>query len=211
MESKNYSFSTFEEMVSVYKQTGVIGLEAELDFFRVLGLRNDVSNFVQAEALLTGAHQRYFNFRNAKPYKEAAIQKLAVTRPWNRTFGDFESLHTYICEELESIPYIQDLAKYDVAKRLGAMLTSEVLPRDFVYVQNGAKIGAEKLLGRSILNGIIRLDIAEFAPFMGNLPAVHIENLLCIMKDYFVTGGVTPCDKKKLTPCVFNYEKILKL
>ena len=210
-KSNSYSFSTFEEMIAIYLQSGFIGLEAELDFFRKLGAKSDVSDAIKAEAVLTGYHQRYLNFRNAKPFKNVAMARLASSQLWNKSFVNFEMLYDAVSDILKNISYIKDITKYDIAKRIGAMLVNEIQPQKFVYIQNGAKIGAEALLGRSISNDNFRLSVEKFIPYFRDLSATHIENILCIMKDYFVAEGIKPCETDKFNICIFNYQKIFNL
>lgn len=213
MSSKSncYSFYTFEEMIAVYLQSGFIGLDAELDFFRKLGANRDVPDVIKAEAVLTGYHQRYLNFRNARPFKDIAIKRLALSKLWNKSFANFEMLYDATSDILKNISYIKDITKYDVAKRIGVMLLNEVQPQKYVYIQNGAKIGAEALLGRFISKDDFRLNIEEFTPYLTDLSATHIENILCIMKDYFVAEGIVSCEAKRFNICVFNYQRILDL
>ena len=79
-----------------------------------------------------------------------------------------------------------------------------------IYLQSEF-IGAEALLGRSISNDDFRLSVEEFIPYFRDLSATHIENILCIMKDYFVAQGITPCEAKRFNICVFNYQRIFTL
>lgn len=211
LKSNSYSFSTFEEMIAVYLQSGFIGLEAELDFFRKLGAKSDVSDAIKAEAVLTGYHQRYLNFRNTKPFKNVAMARLASSQLWNKSFVNFEMLYDAVSDSLKNISYIKDITKYDVAKRIGAMLENEIQPQKFVYIQNGAKIGAEALLEKSISKDIFRLSVEEFTPYFRSLSATHIENILCIMKDYFVAEGIKSCETDKFNVCIFNYQRIFNL
>lgn len=204
-----YSFSSIEEMVDVYYKTGALALDHELKFFRQLAYSDSADEYTKAEALLTGSHQQYLNYARAQMFKQKAIERLANAQLWNGTFDDFESLYVAVCDLLEGIPYIKELAKYDVAKRLGAMLSSEILPQNYVYIQNGAKRGAEAILGEPRKKTDHYLPKERFTPFFGDMPAVHIENILCIMKDYFVAGGITPCENKEFKPCCFNYDKWL--
>lgn len=211
LKSNSYSFSTFEEMIAVYLQSGFIGLEAELDFFRKLGAKNDVSDAIKAEAVLTGYHQRYLNFGKAKPFKDVAMARLVSSQLWNKSFVNFEMLYDAVSDSLKNISYIKDITKYDVAKRIGAMLGNEIQPQKFVYIQNGAKIGAEALLEKSISKDVFRLSVEEFTPYFRSLSATHIENILCIMKDYFVAEGIQSCETDKFNVCIFNYQRIFNL
>ena len=204
-----FSFSSIEEMLDVYYKTGALALDLELQFFRQLAASDSADEYTKAEALLTGSHQRYLNFAQAQRFKKEAIERLANAQLWDGAFDDFENLHATVCDVLKEIPYIKDLAKYDVAKRLGVMLSSEILPKKYVYIQNGTRSGASAVLGEPIDKTTYRLSKERFAPFFGDMPAVHIENILCIMKDYFVAGGIAPCENKEFKPCCFNYDKWL--
>lgn len=195
--------STFEEIISLYTASYANGLEEELDYFRELGKSTDKSAVGIANMLLMGSHQRYLNFANAKTFRDEAVRKLAESKLWDQQFSDFESLYAEVCNVIEGIPYIKDLVKYDVSKRLGVMFVPEVLPKDYVYIQSGAKIGAKKLLGKNF-DDVKCVPISYFEPFFPNLSSVHIENILCIMKDYFSLGTVSPFQDEKQVICKFD-------
>lgn len=204
-----YSFSSFEEIVAVYYKTGAKTLNAELDFFRELAKADNIDASIKAQALLTGSHERYLNFRHSSVHKNNAINALVKAQPWTNSYEDFECLYADVCKILTDIPYIKDLVKYDVAKRIGVMLTPQTLPEKYVYIHNGTKLGASRLLGRALDINASQLKRDEFIPYFGDMSALHIENILCIMKDYFITGGIEPCESKKFSPCYFNYDKWL--
>lgn len=199
--------SSFSDMLSVYQKYCSQGLENELNFFRKLIQSNNISDTKIAEALLSGSHQRYLNFKTAIKHRDNAKLKLAEAKLWDQQFKDFEELYASVCDVLRDIPYIKNLVKYDVAKRMAVMFQPEILPDKNVYIQNGAKIGAEKLLGR-ILNDESSIDRKIFIQFFGNLPAVHIENILCIMKDCLALKTVIEGSEKEFRFCDFDYDVI---
>lgn len=199
------TISTFGEVINVYNQYSAGRLKKELDHYRQLSKKANKDAEGIAEELLTGLHQRYLNFSQAKVFKDEAAQRLAEAKLWDKSFSDFESLYDAVCDTIEGIPYIKDLVKYDVTKRLGVMLTPEIAPKDYVYIQNGAKIGAEKLLGIS-LDGVKRIPRSRLEPFFPDLSSADIENILCIMKDYFCleTVCIQQGDKLVLCDCDFD-------
>ncbi len=200
--------STFEDAIKLYNQVYASGLKKELDHYRQLS-KMPIKNAEEiATKLLTGSHQRYLNFTQAKAFKDEAVQKLAKAKLWDKTFSDFESLYDAVCDTIKDIPYIKDLVKYDVTKRLGVMFTPEIAPKDFVYIQNGAKIGAEKLLGVS-LKDEKRIHKSRLEPLFSNLSAVDIENILCIMKDYFGLEAVCIQQGDKVVLCDYDFDYIV--
>ena len=199
--------TTFEEVIEVYSQRYASGLNKELGYFRELGKLTDMNAEKISMDLVNGSHQRYLNFPAAIAYRDEAVRKLAEAKLWDKNFSDFESLYDAVCEVMKGIPYIKDLVKYDVSKRLSVMLTPEVAPESFVYIQNGAKVGAKKLLGKS-LDDVKRLPKSCFELFFPNLSSVHIENILCIMKDYFTLEGVSIHEDEKIEICYFDYDNL---
>ena len=201
------AISTFEGVIKEYNQSYAGGLKKELDHYRQLSKIANVNAEKIAKELLTGSHQRYLNFSQAKAFKDQAARKLAEAKLWDKSFPDFESLYDAVCDTIEGIPYIKDLVKYDVTKRLGVMFTPEIAPKDYVYIQNGAKIGAEKLLGASF-DGVRCIPRSRLEPFFPDLSSVDIENILCIMKDYFCLEAVCmqQSDVVVLCDCDFDYD-----
>ena len=103
--------STFEGVITVYNNSYASGLKKELDHYRQLSKMPNKDAEDIAKELLTGSHQRYLNFTQAKPFKDEAVRKLAEAKLWNKNFSDFESLYDAVCEVIEGIPYIKDLVK----------------------------------------------------------------------------------------------------
>lgn len=201
------TISTFGDVINVYNQSSAGKLKKELDHYRQLSKIANKGAEEIAEELLTGSHQRYLNFAAAMSYRDEAIRRLAQAKLWDKNFSDFESLYDAVCGVIGGIPYIKDLVKYDVTKRLGAMFTPEITPKDYVYIQNGARTGAEKLLGADF-KGVNRVPKSHFEPFFPNLSSVDIENILCVMKDYFRFESVCIQQDVKviLCDCDFDYD-----
>ena len=199
--------TTFEDVIKVYSQCYASGLSKELDYFRELGKLTDMDAEKIAMDLVAGSHQRYLNFSTAVNYRDEAVRKLAEAKLWDKNFSNFESLYDAVCEVMKDIPYIKDLVKYDVAKRIGVMLIPEVAPESFVYIQNGAKVGAKNLLGKNF-DDVKKLPKSCFESFFPNLSSVHIENILCIMKDYFTPKGVFIHEDEKLEICDFDCDSL---
>lgn len=201
------AISTFEGVIKEYNQSYAGGLKKELDHYRQLSKMANKNAEEIAKELLTGSHQRYLNFAAAMSYRDEAIRRLSQAKLWDKNFSDFESLYDAVCDVIGGIPYIKDLVKYDVTKRLGVMFTPEITPKDYVYIQNGAKTGAEKLLGANF-DDVNRVPISRLEPFFPNLSSVDIENILCIMKDYFSFESVCIQQDVKviLCDCDFDYD-----
>lgn len=100
-------------------------------------------------------------------------------------YCDFEDLYADIarCQ----VPGIGDLTLYDTALRIGHVMDPCIYPKQYVYLARGAKVGAEKLLGRKV-NWREPIDV--FQPYFGDFPSRCIEDFLCIMKDLLCKGGV---------------------
>lgn len=201
------AINTFEDAIKVYFQYYASGLNNELNYFRKIAKMTDMSAEKIAMTLVAGSHQRYLSFATAITYRDEAVRKLAEAKLWDKNFSDFESLYDAVCDVIKGIPYIKDLVKYDISKRVGVMLTPEVAPEKFVYIQNGAKKGAENLLGKSF-DDVKMLPKNSFEPFFPNLSSVHIENILCIMKDYFSLERVFIREDDKLVICDFDYDSV---
>jgi hypothetical protein len=91
----------------------------------------------------------------------------------------FDDLITEV--EKAKISGIGDLAVYDTALRIGVYLN---LHPTQVYLHQGTRTGAEKLLGKK-LSGIKSLPVNCFPIDLQQLSAAEIEDILCIYKDSF--------------------------
>ena len=71
-------------------------------------------------------------------------------------------------------------------------------PVKYVYACKGAQTGGERLLGRKIGKKTSKI---EFDPYFPALSAMHIENILCIMKEFFILGGIDTSQEKNFSEC----------
>ena len=95
------------------------------------------------------------------------------------------------------IPQIGRLTIYDVSLRIGQLLSNPVYPKDYLYLNNGAKIGAKKLLGGKRLKW--KVEVTTFFSYpeakkvvgigsLKDLPNHLIEDFFCVMKDNLAPG-----------------------
>lgn len=108
---------------------------------------------------------QYFN--NGKPTK----------------FVDFEELYDFVEGKLEHINGIGDLTVYDIAVRIGWHQNPWVLPKDYVYIHAGTKVGAEKVLGIRIIGKRIPFSFFNGLSRLSGLNALELEDYLCIHKN----------------------------
>ena len=101
----------------------------------------------------------------------------------------FEDLYKEICKLFDGIAFCQGpLVCYDVAMRIGQLYG--IKPDKYVYLSNGAKEGARRLLGKKRLPDII--ERSEFPQPLCNEKSIYIEDILCTFKDAFLA----PTDSK---------------
>ena len=141
-------------------------------------------------AIIKGPHQRRMTLKCAN----AALGALTSSGILQKSYNNFDDLYTEVHRVLIGIPGVGNLTCYDVALRVGRYFTPWLVPFDYVYVAQGALVGARKLLGtkivkKNLIDGV-KLPASLFASLFPGIPSAHIEDMLCIYKDYFVQGGV---------------------
>lgn len=104
-------------------------------------------------------------------------------------FSDFEELYDFVKQTIGKINGIGPLTVYDTTKRIGYLFDVPILPKQYVYLAAGALAGAKALLSKNRLK--FREPISLFAPFLGTLGSIFIEDMLCIFKNEFVSGVST--------------------
>jgi len=119
-------------------------------------------------------HQRRLS-RQAKTAAAKAIRKLDLQEAMT-----FEAVFQAVQDAIGDIRGVGDLAVYDVALRLSAVLGQ---PAGRVYLQSGARKGA-RALGITTRERSLPRD--AFPAELRRLHAWEIENLLCIYKDELV-------------------------
>ena len=143
-------------------------------------------------AVIKGAHQRRMTSKCVEKALKA-LKKNGFSGIKQKGYNNFEELYADVRNTLITVSGIGSLTCYDVALRLGRFTTPWITPKDYVYVAQGALVGAHRLLGRDVVKKAlideVKLPVSLFATLFPNIPAAHIEDMLCIYKTYFVTGG----------------------
>lgn len=145
--------------------------------------------------IVKGPHQR----RMTRACLEKTLDILDSNKSsiLNHQHRNFEELYNTVREEIIEIRGIGNLTVYDICMELGRYYTPWIMPKDYVYVAQGALVGARKLLGKACvakyLEDGVRLPITLFSNLFPNIPAGHIEDMLCVYKEYFAQGRA---DKK---------------
>lgn len=100
-----------------------------------------------------------------------------------RKCESFDQLHALFRSILYGIFGVNEMYVYDAAQRMGAFLG---LKPQKVYLHAGVRKGA-KALGVNV-RGRTSLEIHELPRALRDLSADHLENFLCIYRDYFRPG-----------------------
>lgn len=115
---------------------------------------------------------------------QQTITALKNSNLLKQRFLNFEDLFDYVNNCIRGIVGIGQLAVYDISVRIGKYLCSpSIEPRDYVYLQQGALDGANKLLGANPKMKECRYPITIFPAELQKLGSFHIENFLCVMKN----------------------------
>jgi hypothetical protein len=94
------------------------------------------------------------------------------------------------------IPGVGALTVYDTANRIGSFL--RIYP-DKVYIHQGTKVGAEKLLRKKIHDKTLHKgDFKQFNAYK-NLTCAEIEDILCIYKDDLFKSKCARIERIKVT------------
>ena len=101
----------------------------------------------------------------------------------SKKFNDFDKLYDFVDSISKGVEDFGDLAKYDFSLRYG--FRRGLRPEKYVYTHRGARIGAEALVKAGFLNEVNhKIDINDFPAQLRELGAMHLENFLCIQKEY---------------------------
>lgn len=186
MKSKKITkkFNSLNELIDFYNEYFSKWLSNEI--IRCLNIINsNECDCLKAEYLLVcSSHQHYLAYDLEN--KQKAVKIIREKKFWQHDFNDFEELYDNVRKSLIDVHNIGDLAVYDVAKRIGGILG--IKPEKYVYLASGAKEGAVKLLGERIKEK--RLPVEKFRKYFPSLSPIHIENIICIMKEYFINDGI---------------------
>ena len=159
----------------------------------------DSGEAVNLDLLKMCVKNRHFDFLHLRreekiPFVNRIAQKLLDEGVLDKKYVDFESLYQEVERLIGSEKNVGLLMLYDISRMIGYALQPQVLPKDFVYLQSGAKIGAKRLLGLNRLGR--KLPVEVFKRFFPNEDSQHIEDILCIYKDAFKDGVFIPKSKK---------------
>lgn len=128
-------------------------------------------------------HPHQWWMSNKETFRNRIANRLKETNALNRAYTDFEELY----DSLRPIIIRGDLFRYDLARRIGYCLN--VYPKEYVYLHEGAKEGAEILDSKGYIKipkkWSIRVHSDVFEKALPNIDAIDIENLLCIYKRDF--------------------------
>ncbi|MBR5654634.1 MAG: hypothetical protein IKX22_11215 [Prevotella sp.] len=139
----------------------------------------------QWKPIIKGGHQRRMPHTTVKD----ATANLKACACLSHSFANFEDLYDCVNKCIGGIPKVGPLAVYDIALRIGYLLNPHVLPKDYVYVSNGALKGFKRLYpGVPVVDG--RVPIIVFKKLFGSLDSMYIEDILCIYKGYFDNGKI---------------------
>ncbi|MCH5308384.1 MAG: hypothetical protein J1E58_00885 [Prevotella sp.] len=190
-----------EEIRERYKKGGQIYQEQELKTYSV----NDVKGLVCGHTLMRkccgkicavkccgdefpiddlvkpkcpNPHQ----WRIKKSIREKVAKQLVEKKIFKKHYNNFEELY----DEIKQIASGQ-LFRYDIAKRIGHCIG--IAPKDYVYLQCGAKDGAKVLRDKKAIllpsRISFRVKKSVFDDAFPNMESIDIENLLCIHKKEF--------------------------
>lgn len=148
-----------------------------------------------AEVCVIGDHQH----RIPKRSKTSAVHRIESNLPTilATTFVDFEDLYKQVASIIGSFPRVGLLTVYDVSLRIGHLFHDPIYPQKYLYLNNGAMVGAKKLLGSRRLSS--KEELSKFFSYpeamavtgIGSLRALPnnlIEDFFCVMKDYLEPG-----------------------
>jgi hypothetical protein len=154
-----------------------VGEDEQLDWFhRQPSLEDAISTASRA------VDWRGKRFRHQTRITRAALSKaekvLLDQCEALRNSSSFHELWLQIKNALAQVPGLGELYIYDTALRIGAYLK---LSPDRVYLHAGTRAGAK----RFGFNTRRRewLNVRDFPPSLGELPAHEIEDILCIYKN----------------------------
>lgn len=147
---------------------------------------------------------RYTNKFGSEVYckHQWCIRRSALQEIYNKLSGqrdriakvkDFEELYKIV--DCESVQYIGDLTKYDIALRIGYLQSPQILPQKFVYLHAGPAKAANALRRQGLLGKLehtMELSTFEFLDELKTLDrkehsipefathAMIVEDFLCV-------------------------------
>lgn len=184
---------SLKEIVSFYRKQHYDALERELGDFKGVykekGLKELIRTSAGGKALQTGKtmpHQSFIPENSLQQW----MDKLSGIAEEIARCHTFEQLHKRLETEMTNVYGIGSLTCYDTALRIAYALGFP--PRDYVYLHAGAQLPGEKAQKNGcIAVNVLTKDITE------ELPAYHIENMLCLYKDNLAPFGSLKKNKTK--------------
>lgn len=176
---------SLKEIVSFYRKRDYDTLERELGDFKEVykekGLKELIRTSAGCKALQTGKRMPH---QSCIPENclQQWMDKLSGIAEEIARYHTFEQLHKRLETEMANVHRIGPLTCYDTALRIAYALGFP--PQDYVYLHAGAQLPGERAQeNRCIAVNVLTKDITD------ELPAYHIENMLCIYKDDLVPFG----------------------
>ena len=114
-----------------------------------------------------------------------AVDKLINSNIINKQFTDFEALFAEVVGLLKGIQFAQGpLSVYDTALNIGILFG--IYPQKYIYLNAGARIGADALMGRTNVKPIMDVSVWQTPNYFPGVDSMYIEDILCVFKDVFV-------------------------
>lgn len=132
---------------------------------------------------------RHFPFLHLKKEEKDAyinniVDRLIAANVLYRNYKeDFECLYATVEKAIGDVKGVGRLMLYDVSRMIGYALQPVILPKAMVYLHQGAKEGAKRLL--KVIRIGHRLPVDRFKEFFPGVESQYIEDILCIYKDCF--------------------------
>lgn len=207
--AKEKTMNTLKDIVDHYVKCYKPHHAEELRRYRDFLNASKQADSIIAEVLLIGAHQtRLHDMPSWQVDAKCAIDVLAASKPWKKSYGSFDEIYEDIKKLIGSIKHIGPLTIYDVALRLAARFNNPAMMPNKVYLSAGPLRAAKILYANSNLKTIGAFVMAcAFPPDFQKLTCEDIEDLLCVMGHYDVFSNYAnldnvPCPAKKTNICI---------
>jgi hypothetical protein len=131
-----------------------------------------LADAIDTAVLCNHPHQNCLSWKK----RQDVHRHLLKSKAQIQASATFEELHAVIAQCVRPPFQAADLLIYDLSIRIGAWLG---LKPALVYLHRGTREGARALFGRRLPNEIA---CSEFPPAFRRLPAIELDDLLCIYK-----------------------------
>ena len=139
-------------------------------------------------------HLLFLKTADRIPFIESVAQKLENANILFRDYTDFEELYDAVKNAIGNVKGIGDLMLYDISRMIGYAHKPVIVPKDYVYLHQGAKEGARSVLNVNSLP--YRVPTAIFKGIFPGVDSQYIEDILCIYKKDFKKGIFDPNDPR---------------